>query len=418
MVNGKTMISLASSLKTTAQPSAQPAKGAAAEVSGAAQAFPEALAAAEPAAAGETVAGTALVAGPAGKAAPGTALPIALRSGKILPVLSAATLAGAADEGGTEPVGHDGAESDPPATEAEATALPANAAHPVAVVAQLPLPQADPTVTSPAENAAPARRSSAHQFAAAIPPKAAPTAQGTPLPNPAPEQPPVAQGAAASVTVQVAPPAEAPAGDQTQARPAREPRAAKKNAAIAADSSIGAMSAKPEAPLPAPATVTNVPAASLANHLHDGGKASSPVAALHDLTSVVDRLVAAREAFAPVTAAMTVQHGELGDLSLRFDQHRDGHLAVQLSASDPDAHRAIVAAVSDAGFRSSADGQTGTSQQPTQSQAQARGHSAEREPGQPGNGSATRHDQPQQRRPASQAQQRPADDRRRAGVFA
>ena len=31
MVNGKTMISLASSLKTTAQTSAQPAKGAAAE---------------------------------------------------------------------------------------------------------------------------------------------------------------------------------------------------------------------------------------------------------------------------------------------------------------------------------------------------------------------------------------------------
>jgi hypothetical protein len=139
---------------------------------------------------------------------------------------------------------------------------------------------------------------------------------------------------------------------------------------------------------------------------------------MHDLTNVVDRLVAAREAFAPATAAITLQHGELGDLSLRFDQNRNGHLAVQLSASDPDAHRAVVAAVADAGFRGTADGQTATSQQSAQSQASARGGSAERDSGGAGNGTAARHDQPQQRRPAAHGHERPADDRRRAGVFA
>jgi hypothetical protein len=198
-----------------------------------------------------------------------------------------------------------------------------------------------------------------------------------------------------------------------------ERRISKDAGAAVAEPSQSAVSAKMEPQLAIPAGVSrSAPVDRLADQGPLGGKAVSPASTLHDLTSVVDRLVAAREALAPATVAITVQHGELGDLSLRFDQHRDGHLAVQLSASDPDAHRAIVAAVSDAGFRAAADGQPGSSQQPAQTQANARGHTAERESGSAGNGSAARHDQPQQQRPATQPQERPGGDRRRAGIFA
>lgn len=74
----------------------------------------------------------------------------------------------------------------------------------------------------------------------------------------------------------------------------------------------------------------------------------------HDLAQVVERLAAAREAFAPAAAAIAIDHAEFGELSLRFEQRRDGQLAVQLAATDPEAHRAIVAAV--AAERSNATG--------------------------------------------------------------
>lgn len=135
--------------------------------------------------------------------------------------------------------------------------------------------------------------------------------------------------------------------------------------------------------------------------------------ALQDLTRVVDRLAAAREALAPTAAALAVKHADFGELSLRFDQQRDGQLAVQLSASDPDAHRAIAAAVSGASV--TADSHTGSGQ----SHAQARGAAAERD----GNGGNTansnneRRDQPQQRHTASQDTPG-GNGTRRNGVFA
>lgn len=412
------MISLASSLKTTAQSSAaQPARGAAAEASGAAQAFPEALAAAAPAPAGEAIAETALLAELPGKPAPGTALPIVLRSGKTLPVLAGAMLPGSANEAGANDVQHDVGEAMPAEADGEATALPGNAVLPLAVPVQPALPAADgaaPSLPASASAAPTARKAPV-----GTPPKGSPNGQSALPPKPAPDQTPVAQAPAPSVTVHVAPPVEASANDQPATAPGKEPRLAKKDAPVTTDSLIAATPAKMAPQLPAPTVApSNTPVDSLGHRAHVGGTPPSPAAALHDLTSVVDRLVAAREALAPATAAMTLQHGELGDLSLRFDQHRDGHLAVQLSASDPDAHRAIVAAVSDAGFRGTADGQPGSSQQPAQSQAQARGHSAERDSGNAGHGSATRHDQPHQRRPATHGHERPGDERSRAGVFA
>jgi hypothetical protein len=425
MVNGKTMISLASSLKCSGQSSAQPAKGGAADAPGAAQAFPAALAAAAPVQTGEADAEMAATLELAGNTAPGTALPISLRSGKTLPVLAAAAtaagvpasaLAASAEEAGTNPVQDDLAQSEPAKAEDEASLVPVEA-QPLAVVVQLALPEGAAPV--PQTSGIPDRESSV-----ATAPKGSLSRQNSLSAKATPEQPPAGQAPAPSVTVHAAAQAKAPAGDrplrvaEAATGPGRAPRAAKEQAE--ADASLGAAPAKLEPQLPAPAVAPPNTAVDAVRHrAHDGAKAVSPIAAMHDLTSVVDRLVAAREALAPATAAITLQHGELGDLSLRFEQHRDGHLAVQLSASNPDAHRAIVAAVSDAGFRGAADSQAGTSQQSAQPQANARGGgSAEREPGSAGNGSAARHDQPQQRRAATQQQERSDADRRRAGIFA
>jgi len=141
------------------------------------------------------------------------------------------------------------------------------------------------------------------------------------------------------------------------------------------------------------------------------------VEALQDLTRIVDRLAAAREAFMPATAAMAVTHADFGELSLRFDQHREGQLAVQLSATDPEAHRAIAAAVGDRPFAGTAENQAGAGQPNAQSQGQARGAPAGRD-GDAGNGNTARHHQPQQRGSASRNSERQDTGQRRAGIFA
>lgn len=392
-----------------------------------ARTFPHALAAAAPVQTGEVDAENAPTVEQAGNTAPGTTLPIALRSGKRLPVLAAvataagvpaSTLAASTEEAGTAPAQDDLSQGEAAKADDEASPVPVAAAQPLAVGAQLALPEG--AVPVPQTSGASAGTSSV-----ATAPKGSPSRRNSLSEKAAPEQPPAGQAPAPSVTVHLATQAKAPADD----RPLRvaegatgsgqASRAAKEDGPAKVDASFGPAPAKLEMQFPAPATVApNTAVEALRDRAHEGAKAASPASTLHDLTSVVDRLVAAREALAPATAAITVQHGELGDLSLRFDQHRDGHLAVQLSASDPDAHRAIVAAVSDAGFRAAADGQPGSSQQPAPTQANARGHTAERESGSAGNGSAARHDQPQQQRPATQPQERPGGDRRRAGIFA
>jgi hypothetical protein len=139
--------------------------------------------------------------------------------------------------------------------------------------------------------------------------------------------------------------------------------------------------------------------------------------ALQDLTRVVERLAAARDAFAPAAAALAVRHDEFGELSLSFDQQRDGQLAVRLSAADPDAHRAIAAAIGERGAAATtADSHAGSGQ----SQGQARGAAAERDAS--GGNSAQRHserqDQAQQRRSAANSSRQGSGDAPRAGIFA
>lgn len=438
MVDGKTMISLASLLKCSGQsPATPPAKGAAADDPGAAQAFPDTLAAMAPPQLGAGEAETAATAELTGKAAagmatPGMALPISLRSGKTLPVLaggnakagaSASDLAGSAREAGTDLSGEDLEQSAPPKAGDETPPVPADAAQQVLallVPASIPLPppeSAAPVMQAPSANA---KKSSGGE-----PAKHLPTGQGPVPANAEQQQATVEKTSAPSVAVLVAPADRMPAGDRSSRRADAVPRAGevphmpREVGPTLTDVSQSAASAKTEPQLPiAPAAAPNGLVDPSGDRAHLGGKPGSPMAILHDLTSVVDRLVAAREALAPATAAITLQHGELGDLSLRFDQHRDGHLAVQLSASDPDAHRTILAAVADAGFRGTGDGQPGSSPQSTSSHAHGRGHSSERESSSAHNGSAARHDQPQQRQPATQSQEWPGDDRRRAGVFA
>jgi hypothetical protein len=174
------------------------------------------------------------------------------------------------------------------------------------------------------------------------------------------------------------------------------------------------------ASLAAPSLSTPAPAVSAS------GAARPPMQAeaLQDLTRIVDRLAAAREAFAPATTALSIDHAEFGELSLRFDQRRDGFLSVQLSASTPDAQRAVAQAVGAQTFHSAADGQP-QNQSQTQSQAQsqgqpqmsARGGAAERD----GNGQAARHEQPAtQQQQQRQAARQPThgDGRQPAGIFA
>jgi Meckel syndrome type 1 protein len=67
----------------------------------------------------------------------------------------------------------------------------------------------------------------------------------------------------------------------------------------------------------------------------------------HSFAAVVDRLMAAREAAGaegparPV--AISLHHGEFGEVSVRFEQRADG-LSVALASADPDFARAVQAA--------------------------------------------------------------------------
>jgi hypothetical protein len=141
---------------------------------------------------------------------------------------------------------------------------------------------------------------------------------------------------------------------------------------------------------------------------------------LTEMTRLVDRLAAAREVFAPATASVAIEHAEFGELSLRFDQRRDGGLSVQLSANNPEAHRAVTQAVSAQSFQNAADDRAGTGQQAAnQQQNSARSGGTSDRDSASGNGSAARHDQGapqhQQRRHAdAQTHSSPAP----AGVFA
>jgi hypothetical protein len=173
-----------------------------------------------------------------------------------------------------------------------------------------------------------------------------------------------------------------------------------------------------------PAIVSSTPTAlsvhAAPTHIETGiNPGSISVAAVtsdpaQDLTQIVDRLAAAREALAPATAALAINHSEFGELSLRFDQQRDGHLAVHIAASNPEAQRAMVVAASQQpSFGTSDNRSTGGEHL---AQSHARGAAGGRDGA--GHGGTDTQGQPRQRRASSQDGRSTKPDHQRRGVFA
>ncbi|WP_305098543.1 hypothetical protein [Croceibacterium aestuarii] len=183
---------------------------------------------------------------------------------------------------------------------------------------------------------------------------------------------------------------------------------------------VGEAPSPSESPAPASALAaasTSSPQTSPSAPAHHNAAAAFRPDAVQDLTRIVDRLAAAREALAPASAQLAIDHADFGELTLRFDQHRSGQLAVQLAAGNPEAHRAIAAAVADRPFSAAPDSSSGQAQSQTQSQAQARGEGGGRE-GQTGHGASARHEQAAQRRSSAQDGKHSAGNRPRSGLFA
>ena len=203
------------------------------------------------------------------------------------------------------------------------------------------------------------------------------------------------------------------AGQAEGASPGKAARALEARRADAAAQSL-------EMPAIVSSTPTALPVHAAPTHIETGiNPGSISVAAVtsdpaQDLTQIVDRLAAAREALAPATAALAINHSEFGELSLRFDQQRDGHLAVHIAASNPEAQRAMVVAASQQpSFGTSDDRSTGSEHL---AQSHARGAAGGRDGA--GHGGTDTQGQPQQRRASSQDGRSTKPDHQRRGVFA
>ena len=343
----------------------------------------------------------------------GIELPEAAESGKELPVLP--------------PIIADDADPEHPTSESAAeTPAPAETALAALVAPQVPLPTTP--VASQAEesaqpgDAAPKRTKLPHPGLPAQ--AAAPAAAG---PQAAAAAPANGTSEAATVALHVGPEAVAPTAHEASADTATDaetgsdaPAAKLREMALDRPTarSFATETARPAEPATAAAPIQS--AAAPAVSASASAQPSIQVDALQELTRIVDRLAAAREVFAPAVEALAIEHAEFGELSLRFDQRRDGGLSVQLSASNPDAHRAVAQAVGAQAFQSAADDRAGPGQQ-GQAQTPARGGPSDRE-GAGGYGSAARHEQPasqqEQRRSAPQDQRQANGGRHRAGVFA
>lgn len=102
-------------------------------------------------------------------------------------------------------------------------------------------------------------------------------------------------------------------------------------------------------------TVAQTPVSPVPGNEHSGGivqsgtatpqmAASFPASAMpQDLSAIVDRLVAAREVFAPAEATLALDHADFGEIELRFEQGNLGDLAVELSGADPELGRIVAA---------------------------------------------------------------------------
>jgi hypothetical protein len=145
--------------------------------------------------------------------------------------------------------------------------------------------------------------------------------------------------------------------------------------------------------------------------------AAAPMAAVSptDLSAVLDRLVAAREALMPAETAFDIRHAEFGDISIRFEQSTQGMLSVELSGADPELQRAVTAAV--ASERSPSHHTESDSGRNTGSGQ--RGAAADREGSSSGREAQSRNEREQmQRRGPAGAGAEQAQNPSRSGTFA
>ncbi|GEM_PF-2174489 len=138
-----------------------------------------------------------------------------------------------------------------------------------------------------------------------------------------------------------------------------------------------------------------------------------------DLAQIVDRLAAAREALAPAKAALSIDHAEFGELTLRFDQGQDGRLTAELAGANAETHRAVAHALAaERGQTGQGDGSPASQQQQQSAGQSLRSSTGDREAGGNGANGDQRQDSTRQRADRGQRQQAQAGGPQRDGVFA
>lgn len=147
--------------------------------------------------------------------------------------------------------------------------------------------------------------------------------------------------------------------------------------------------------------------------------AAAPAPALaHDFATLIDRLIAARDAAAPPPVNISVDHADFGTISLRF-QHDGAGLSVSLANPDPDFARAVQAATPlvSAATATSSENQTGANASQSGQNSAGRQDSAA---GSPSGQSQARPDRREPARHETDATPARSDDPAgsRRGVFA
>ena len=314
-------------------------------------------------------------------------------------------------ESAVPPVGQASAEPvqvAPPIT-AQLAPSPIQAPPPAAsATAQEPLTEADAPRGAPAPRPIPARAEAAAQALAAAPPQAAFRRSAAPSTSAAESLPQAVVPAATAVRslappvlrVEIALPAAAPADRPAEVRPVL--RRANTGEALPAP-----------APTPSAGLTVQQPAAA-----PPSAAAPASVEALrpHDFATLVDRLVAAREAVQPHAATLTIAHAEFGPVELRF-RHEERGVAVTLASADPDFARAAAAApqpVMPLAAGAAPQGETGQSAQPRDTSTSTAGSSGGQPRGQQGE---RRGEQSAQSNHAPRGSARPGSERR-SGIFA
>ena len=107
---------------------------------------------------------------------------------------------------------------------------------------------------------------------------------------------------------------------------------------LADDTAAPAATALPGMAQPAAAMDTS------ASAIGAGAATTAPAGAPHDFSTLVDRLIEARDAARPGGVDVAVNHAEFGKVSLHF-RHDETGLSVSVASADPDFARAVQAAV-------------------------------------------------------------------------